>query len=144
MSSRLPLLLACLLLLAGCIDRETADRTLVRGCASGVKAFINDPERELEIIGPENIETGPSDLGKEYREVSLLFILDDGWFKEEKPAKCTFIESFGAIGMSHKAEMHLVEIGDFLIGKKDGVIHGDMKQHVDMTNAIKDGMRGGN
>lgn len=134
-------LLACIVLLAGCVNREAADAKLARGCASGIKAFIADPEKEVALSGPENVKVGPSSLGDGYREVHLTYIVDDGWYKEEKNYSCTFQESFGIFGMSHNVVVHLADLGDNrYIGNKDGVIHGEMEEHVKLTKAVSQGL----
>lgn len=135
------LTLTGLVLLTGCISRQEADRKLVNGCVAGVREFIVEPDMEITITGPDEVNVGPSELGEGFREVSMTLTVDDGWYQEEKHYGCVFRESFGAFNMSHDVVIQLVDLGDGrYIGSKDGLIRGDIEDHVRLTNAVSRGL----
>ena len=127
-------------MLSGCvIDRQTADAKLARGCAAGIKAFIENPEEGISATGPENVKVMDSSIGMGYREVRLDFTTSDGWHEETKEYRCTFQETFGPFNLHHDAIIWLADIGDRHIGNKDGSIVGDMTEHAKLSTAVEQG-----
>jgi hypothetical protein len=122
------------------IDRQTADAKLVRGCVSGIKAFIENPEEDgTSVTGPENVRVVNSYLGRGFREVRIDFTTSDGWYEETREYRCTFQETFGPFNLYHEAVIWLADIGDRYIGNKDGAIVGEMTEHVKLNRAVNEG-----
>ncbi len=131
--------LSAALVLSACMfDRAAADARLARACVAAVKAMETIPDGS-EIKGPEGVKFSQGASGKEFRQVNLFLIFDDGWYQDKRAYQCVFQESIGMTG-SHKAVIHHLQLPGKEFGKRDGEIIGSMQDHLKLTNAVKEAL----
>jgi hypothetical protein len=132
-------LLAGLILLSACVDREKADAKLVRGCQAAIAVILPEGHGIKEI---KNSAFNPSaEFGANYREVVLTAIESDGWVESDQEYQCVFAEEFGFLGSKHYAVLHQVTAHDQTYGNKDGQILGAPETIIDMTARVENAMR---
>lgn len=131
------LLSICLISLSGCISREQADATLVKGCLAGVKSLLPEYKDIKEVI---NTTVKPSPIGNRYRHIDVQAIELDGWLEVETDYQCVFEESFGFMKASHTAVIHQIHIGEKFYGKAGNNIEGSTQDFIRLTDAIREAM----
>jgi len=130
----LALLAGSTLLLTGCIDRETADTKLVKGCKAGIEVFLYEGDR-IEKIVSQTLRQ-PTGLGSGYREVTLNATITDGFHPHDERYTCMFMEEFGPFKMSYRASIYNIDLDGRIIGQKGYEIQGDLKEMQKLTGAV--------
>ena len=126
-------ILCTLALLTGCVSQEQADVKLSQGCRAALNVLIAPLEiSEIKTQRYEN-ETLPEG---QHRRIHMNVIEADGWSEEEKEYSCLFSEQWGFARSSHNALFIQADLGDQVIGKKDGQILGDLEQFMKITQAV--------
>jgi len=138
MLKALPLFLASLIMLSGCVDRGAADAKMARGCAAGAEIFLDEGFKIKEITN-KKFQDAPG-LGRGYREVTLSVIESDGWYDGEETYQCIFVESTNLFG-SHSATIYQLRLSDDEVYGKEGTkIIGTFKDHLKLTETVEQGM----
>ena len=130
--------LSCLLLLTSCVTREQADERLARGCAAAVELFLDEGFKIKEIKN-KKFENS-SEFGNSYRKVTLFAVESDDWLTLDKEYDCTFAEEYGIFNSTHRTSIYQVHVNDQIYGMKDGMIIGDMKDHLKLTETVDNAM----
>ncbi len=126
------------LLLTSCVTREQADERLARGCAAAVELFLDDGFTIKEIKNKSY--SNSEEYGNSYRKVTLSAIESDNWLDIDKEYKCIFAEEYGFLKTTHRASIYQVIVNDKIYGTKDGVIVGDMKDLLKLTETVDNAM----
>lgn len=126
--------LACTLILTGCMSREQADETLVKGCVAGINALLSDGTQ----IGPiTDTSFSPSPEGQGFRHVSITAKELDGWLDAEQQYECTFEESFSFMNMGYSASIYQLRFNDRVVGKAGNEILGTTDDFIKLTDAVR-------
>ena len=139
MYKNMPLILAALLVLTGCVDRAKADEKMAKGCAAGAELFLKDDFKIKEITN-KKFQDSPG-LGKGYREVTLDVIESDGWYDAEMTYQCIFVETVGLFNTTHSATIYQLRLSDEEVyGKEGDKILGTFDDHLRLTETVEQGM----
>ncbi|MCB9983888.1 MAG: hypothetical protein H6861_09505 [Rhodospirillales bacterium] len=125
--------------MTGCVDRETADARLIKGCKAGIEAFLYEGDRVEKIVS-KTLRT-PTGLGSGYREVMLNATITDGFHPHDEDYTCIFMEEFGPFQMSHRASIYNIDLGGRIIGQKGYEIQGNLKDMQKLTKAVNDALK---
>jgi len=130
--------LSCILLLSACVTREQADERLARGCAAAVEIFLDEGFFIKKI--KKNTFENSSEFGQDFRKVIISAIESDNWLDIDKEYSCVFAEEYGFLSTTHRASIYQVNVNDRTYGLKDGVIVGDMADHLKLTETVERAM----
>lgn len=130
---------AALLALAGCVSQDQADEKMARGCKAGIDS----------LLGSANIETVKStnysfenNLEGQHRRITLETVMKDGWLELDQSYSCLFAQQWGFFKSSHAAVLVQVKFPDGrVVGKKDGVIVGELQDFVNLSNTVEKAMK---
>ncbi len=124
---------ASALLLTACMTEEQADAKMAKGCAAGIGALI-DPgiikETRAQRFGNEILPEGV------HRRITLDIVEENGWSEEDKTYSCLFSEQWGPMKSSHSAVLVQIDLGDQIVGKKDGTLIGELDQFMKLTETV--------
>lgn len=131
------LLFICLLSLSltACVDQNTADIKMAKGCRAGVDALLKKDGREISEVKAERYADEQTEGGL-HRRITIEAIEKDGWLELDKKYTCLFAQEWGLFKSSHHALLVQIEIDDQLYGKKDGVILGELQDFLDLTRTV--------
>lgn len=130
-------LAASTLALTGCVSQEQADVKMKKGCEAAIAAMI-DPQtiKEVKSTSAEDEKT----MGSVYRRVRLSYVENDDFSETVHNGSCLFSQQWGAFKSTHAALLEQVEYNDTFIGKRDGVIEGDMNDFLKLTEKVDTAM----
>ncbi len=133
----LPVCAGAILSLSACMTDEQVDAKLSKGCEAAVKILI-EPK---EIIDLKSVRyANELEADGMHRHVTLTVTERDGWAENENEYACLFAEQWGAFKSSHIAQLVRVEIDGRHVGKKDGVITGEMQDFIKLTETVDKAM----
>lgn len=133
-------ILACVLVLTGCVQRGQADERLARGCAAAAEMFLDDGFRIKEITN-KTFRDDP-DLGKGYRQVTLSAVETDSWLDVDKEYRCIFVEEFGFLNSTHTATIYQVKVNGETYGREGDQILGSFEDQLRLTETVEQAMNG--
>ena len=133
-------ILACVLVLTGCVQRGQADERLARGCAAAAEMFLDDGFRIKEITN-KTFRDDP-DLGKGYRQVTLSAVETDRWLDVDKEYRCIFVEEFGFLNSTHTATIYQVKVNGETYGREGDQILGSFEDQLRLTETVEQAMNG--
>jgi hypothetical protein len=123
--------LVTLSLLTGCVDRDQADQQLATACAAGVNALLDDGDK-LGAVKTATF-TFETQEAQQMRHVTLTAGLE-GDEDNTSQYDCVFEEDFGLMNTAYAASLYRITAGDKTVGKKDGVIEGDMQDFIKLQD----------
>lgn len=132
------LLILPLLMLTACVDQETADAKMVKGCEAGISALLEGDT--LAGVKGHKAETKDFQGEGNHRFVTIDVIEKDGWMEFDKSYTCVFLEEWGAMRSSHKALLIQLKVNDRIYGKDNGVITGDWDDFLGLTRVVDKAM----
>lgn len=133
-------ILACVLVLTGCVQRGQADERLARGCAAAAELFLDEGFRIKEIRN-KTFRDDP-DLGKGYRQVTLSAVETDSWLDVDKEYRCIFVEEFGFLNSTHTATIYQVKVNGETYGREGDQILGSFEDQLRLTETVEQAMNG--
>lgn len=123
--------------LTACVSQEQADEKMAKGCEAAVAAMI--APRTIKTVKSTATEAEKT-MGSVYRRVKVTYVENDDFAEKEKQGSCLFSEQWGLFKSSHAALLEQVVYNDQLIGKKDGIIHGDMNAFMKLNESVDTAM----
>ncbi|PZQ45282.1 MAG: hypothetical protein DI551_07835 [Micavibrio aeruginosavorus] len=126
------------LTLVGCVSQEQADVKMGEGCKAAISAMLepDDSVKEFKSTSGAPEKT----MGSVYRRIKVSYIQNDDFSEEVREGSCLFSEQWGFFKSSHAALLEQVAWDDQLVGKKDGVIEGDMNAFLKLTEKVDTAM----
>lgn len=125
------------LTLSACVSQQQADEKMFKGCEAAVGA----------MIAPTTIKAVQSKAGSDektmgsiYRRIKITYIEEGDFAEMPKEGSCLFSQQWGMFKSTHAALLEQVVYNDQLIGKKDGVIEGDMNAFLKLNEHVDTAM----
>jgi hypothetical protein len=139
MKKTIPVFVVCLLVLTACVDRETADVRLAKGCAAGAESLMSG-DFKIKEIRDRKFRESP-EFGTDYREVTLSVTESDGWSNNDKDIVCVFSEKFGFLGTGYVATIYQLRKDSQVYGQEGDRVIGTMEDHLKLNQAVEAGMQ---
>ncbi|MEM8832957.1 MAG: hypothetical protein AAGB32_00300 [Pseudomonadota bacterium] len=122
-------------LLVGCITQAQADQKLADGCQSGIKGLLESSGKNIKEVKTIRYANEENNDGM-HRRITIEAVEQDGWLELEKEYSCLFMQEWGLFKSYHRAALAQIILDEELIGKKDGVIHGDVQTYLKLVESI--------
>ena len=119
--------------LTACVNQEQADAKMITGCESAIATMIEPTTvKNYTASSAEDEKT----MGSVYRRIKISYIENDDFAEMTKEGSCLYSQQWGMFKGSHTALLEQVVYNDTLIGKKDGIIEGDMNQFLKLNEKV--------
>ena len=138
MTRKIWILIAATLTLTACINRETADAKLVKGCLAGAETFLAESITIKEVKNQTFADA--EDAGQKVRKVTITAIEGDGWYDGEEQYTCLFVEEFAPFQIKHNATIHQLKLHGETYGQENSNIRGTMEDLEKLTQAVESAM----
>lgn len=127
-------------LLTGCGSNEANNAKLARGCEAAVKVMLNKDTYDRQIDAVKDKRFGMSDG---FRLVTLKTVTKNKsyGYQNDETFDCKFEESSGPFGLSWKAALVQVKIGDDVYGSEGGQLFGTVEDQMALTAAVESAMK---
>ncbi len=126
--------------LTGCGSREQAETKLARGCEAAAKSMLNKDQYDHQIEKVTGQKFGKSD-GFTLVTVDTVTKNKQYGFENPETFQCKFEESSGPFGMSWKAALVQVKIGEDVYGSDGGQLFGSVEDQMALTAAVEAAMK---
>lgn len=124
MKQKIALILpVCAVILSGCVNRESADALLSKGCQAASATFLKEGY-SLKNVNKSTFKTS-SEFGNGFREITLSTTESDGWANVDREIKCVFAEEMGVMGLSYSADFYQINYDGQIFGKSGTELIGD-------------------
>lgn len=137
---RILLIALCSFGLTACVNQETADEKMSKGCKAGVVKILTEKNRQIHNIKSIDVSNTKTNDG-EYRQVTISALEKNGWLELDREYTCAFAEDWGVFKTSHNATLMHVEVHGEIYGKKDGGVLNGLEKFISLTNTVTDAMK---
>lgn len=121
------------LALTGCVNQEQADAKMFKGCESAIATMI--APAEIKEVKSKNAAAEKT-MGSVYRRTTLTYTEVGDFAEIVKEGSCLFSEQWGMFKGTHASMLEQVVYNEELLGKKDGIIQGDMNAFLKLNETV--------
>ena len=123
--------------LSGCVNQQQADAKMGKGCEAGLAAMMGN--KQILTVKATNYSDEQTE-GSLYRRVTIDLVEKDGWAELDKKYSCLFAQEWGPLKSTHTALLEQIVMDDKIIGKKDGVILGNINEFMNLVSKVDTAM----
>lgn len=109
--------------LTGCVNRESADALLAKGCEAAASSIMKEGY-SVKSINKSSFKTS-TEFGAGFREVILNTTESDGWANVDREYKCIFAEDMAIMGLGYSADFYQIAYDGEVLGKSGSELIGD-------------------
>lgn len=120
-------------ILTACVDQNTADTKMTKGCVAAINAL---QEKQIQTVKNQKAETRDFQGEGNHRHLTLTVEEKDGWLELENTYKCVFLEERGPFNATHRAIIMQIAMDGKTFGKDNGVITGDWDDFVEISRVV--------